>query len=376
MTAQAIVGRVTSRVTTAAMLLACAATTVFDTVAAQEPSALLDYQPRQQVSGTLRSSGNGHMATLMKYWQEGFKRYHPEIRFADSLKGTASGIYGLEMRTADIALMGRAMNPFERYGTYERSWTYPVEIEVATGSAATLHKSPAFAILVHKDNPLAKLTLKQLDGIFGAERGGGWKALSWDESAARSRTENIRTWGQLGLTGRWSNRPIHVYGPPILGAGVITYFQAKVLNGGAMWNEDLREYADRAEMIAEVSKDTDAIAYAPLPYASDGVKAIALAETSVGPFVELRPNTVANRSYPLARPVYIDYTIDDEKSEIANPRVGPKVKEFLRYVLSRQGQQDVLREGAYLPLPPAVAKEQLNKLESEEYPPEKLLLGE
>lgn len=358
------------------MLLACAVTTLFDTAAAQDLSLLPDYQPRQQVSGTLRSSGNGQMAALMKYWQEGFKRYHPDIRFADSLKGTASGIYGLEMRTADIALMGRAMNPFERYGTYERSWTYPVEIEVATGSAATLHKSPAFAILVHKDNPLAKLTVKQLDGIFGAERGGGWKALSWDESAARGSADNIRTWGQLGLTGPWSNRPIHVYGPPILGAGVITFFQAKVLHGGAMWNEDLREYADRAQMIAELGKDPDGIAYAPIAYANGEVKALALAETSAGPYVELKPDTVAKRSYPLARPVYIDYTIDNEKSDISNPRVDPKVKEFLRYILSRQGQRDVMRDGSYLPLPAAIIKEQLNKLDSEEYPPEKLLLGE
>ena len=366
----------TRRFALPAALIASIVATPAHAVAVPDIPALSDYHPRQQVSGTLRSSGNEQMAALMKRWEQGFRKYHPDVRFADSLKGTASGIYGLEMRTADIALMGRAMNPFERYGTYERSWTYPVEIEVATGSATTLHKSPAFAILVHKDNPLTQLTLKQLDGIFGAERGGGWKALSWDERAARTSAENIRTWGQLGLASPWTNRPIHVYGPPILGAGVITYFQAKVLNGGAIWNEDLREYADRAQMIADLSKDPDGIAYAPLAYAHGSVKAIALADTKAGPFVALSPHTVANRSYPLARPVYIDYTIDDEKSNIANPRVDPKIEEFLRYVLSRQGQLDVLREGSYLPLPATVIKEQLKKLESKEYPPEKLLLGE
>ena len=357
-------------------LFACASMLPFHASAAQDGSSLPDYKPRMQVSGTLRSSGNDQMASLMHRWEQGFRKYQPGIHFADILKGTASGIYGLEMRTADIALMGRAINPFERYGTYERSWTYPVEIEVATGSARTLHKSPAFAILVHKDNPLAKLTMKQLDGIFGAERGGGWKALSWDEGAARSSAENIRTWSQLGLTGRWANRPIHVYGPPILGAGTITFFQAKALNGGAMWNEDLREYADRARMIADLSNDPDGIAYAPIAYATGAVKALALAESNAGPFVQLMPGTVAERSYPLARPVYIDYTIDNEKSEIANPRVDPKVKEFLRYILSRQGQEDVVRDGSYLQLPVAVVNAQLQKLDSEEFPPEKLLLGE
>src|SRR5882762_1556870 len=86
---------------------------------------LPDYRPIQQVSGILRSRGNDQMATLMKRWQQGFRRYHPDLRFADELKGTGSGIHGLEMRTADLALMGRAMYPFEHYGTYEQSWMFP-----------------------------------------------------------------------------------------------------------------------------------------------------------------------------------------------------------------------------------------------------------
>ncbi|TLY73107.1 MAG: hypothetical protein E6K49_14825 [Gammaproteobacteria bacterium] len=207
MTIDTVFRRAAGPTRAAAMLAAPAVAIVCGLAAAQDLSGLPDYRPRQPISGVIRSSGNEQMGTLMKYWQEGFRKYHPEARFADSLKGTASGIYGLEMRTADIAVMGRAMNPFERYGTYERSWMYPVEIEVATGSFATDHKSPAFAILVHQDNPLSKLTVKQLDGIFGAQRGGGWKALSWDENAARSSAQNIRTWDQLGLKGRWAGRP-------------------------------------------------------------------------------------------------------------------------------------------------------------------------
>ena len=376
MTIDTVFRRAAGPTRAAAMLAAPAVAIVCGLAAAQDLSGLPDYRPRQPISGVIRSSGNEQMGTLMKYWQEGFRKYHPEARFADSLKGTASGIYGLEMRTADIAVMGRAMNPFERYGTYERSWMYPVEIEVATGSFATDHKSPAFAILVHQDNPLSKLTVKQLDGIFGAQRGGGWKALSWDENAARSSAQNIRTWDQLGVKGRWAGRPIHVYGPPLQGAGVVTFFQARVFGGGAMWNEDLREYADPAHMIADLAKDPYGIAYAALSSGTAGLKLVSLADSAAGPFVPMTPASVMDRSYPLSRPVYIDYTIDNEKSEIANPRVDPKVKEFLRYILSRQGQQDVEREGAYLPLPPALVREQLRKLDSEEPPPEKALLGE
>jgi phosphate transport system substrate-binding protein len=341
------------------------------TVAAQ---SLPDYKPAQKLTGTLRVSGNDQMAALMKRWERGFRQYHPELRFEEWLKGSGSGMYGLEMRTADIALMGRPINPYERYGVYERAWVYPVEIEVATGSFAVPHKSPAYAIFVHKNNPLAKLTLKQLDGIFGAERGGGWKALTWDERAAHTKDQNLRTWGQLGLKGEWADQPIHVYGPPNLGAGTITYFQTKVMGGGAIFNEDLREYADRRQMIADLAQDPYGIAYTALGYRSPGVKPVALAQADAGPFVALTRASVADRSYPLARPVYIYYTIDNEKTEIANPRVDPKVREFLRYVLSRQGQQAVAQEGIYLPLPAAVASEQRTKLDFAGVPPERKLL--
>src|SRR6202171_3213566 len=272
---------------------------------AQGLSSLPDYRPDLQVSGVLRSRGNDQMTALMKQWEKGFRKYQPDIQCADTLKGSASGMYGLEMRTADIALMGRPINPYERYGSYERSWVYPVEIEVATGSFETPHKSPAYAIFVHKDNPLTKLTLKELDGIVGAERGGGWKALTWDTNAARTSAQNIRTWGQLGVAGPLADKLIHVYGPPLLGAGSITYFQSKVLDGGAMWYQDLRENEDRKPMIEELSRGPYGIAYTALGYRTSVVKPVALADTSAGPFVELSRKSVTDRSYPLSRPVYL-----------------------------------------------------------------------
>jgi phosphate transport system substrate-binding protein len=272
--------------------------------------------------------------------------------------------------------MGRPLNPFERYGTYERSWVYPVQIEVATGSVQTPGASPAYAIFVNTGNPLTKLTVKQLDGIFGAQRGGGWQALSWVESAARPASANIRTWRQLGIGGALADKPIHVYGPPLLGAGAVSFFQARVLQGGAIWNEDLREYDNPATMLADLRRDPYGIAYAPLSYGNAGVKAIALSESATGPYVTLTQQTVANRSYPLARPVYINYTIDDERSEIANPRVDPKVDEFMRFVLSAQGQAIVAHDGTYLPLPAAVVRRQLLTLQSRGTPPEKALLRE
>jgi phosphate transport system substrate-binding protein len=331
---------------------------------------LPDYQPQVHVTGVLRSCGNPQMATLLQRWQAGFKRLQPDVQFADDLKSTASGPYGLDMRTADLALMGRPIFPYERYGVYERSWVYPAAIEVATGSAAAPHKSPAYAIFVHRDNPLAQLSVRELDGVFGAERGGGWNALTWDTSVARTAKDNIRTWGQLGLRGEWADKPIHVYGQAGLGAGAITYFQARVFGGGETWNEDLREYADPAQMVADLARDPTGIAYAPAAYATAGVKALALAETKAGPYVALIRASVADRTYPLHRPVYICYTLDNRNTELTPTLGDPRTKEFLRYILSKQGQADVAQEGSYLPLTAAAARAQLLKLDSTEIPPE------
>jgi phosphate transport system substrate-binding protein len=340
-------------------------------VGAADPAPLPDYAPREKISGVIRTRGNPAMAAVLRAWQEGFARHHPEARFADSLKSTAAGIYGLDQRTADLAVMGRAMIPFERYGVFERSWMYPVEIQVATGGVTGPGRSPALAVFVHRDNPLTRLTLRQLDGIYGAERDGGWHALSWDTAAARPADRNLRVWGQLGVGGALAGRAIRVYGPPLPGAGAVSFFQARVLQGGDKWNEDYREYPDPARMLADLARDPAGIAFAPLDFANADVRAQALAEGEGGPFVLPEAATVADRSYPLSRPVYLVFTIDNERSDPASPRVAPKVREFLRYVLSRQGQADVAREGSYLPLPAAVARTQWKKLESEALPPER-----
>jgi phosphate transport system substrate-binding protein len=176
--------------------------------------------------------------------------------------------------------------------------------------------------------------------------------------------------GPARAEGEWADRPIHPFGQAGLGAGAITYFQARVFGGAETWNEGLREYADRAQMVADLAQDPLGIAYAPLAYAGPGVKAIALGETAAGPFVPLTAETVAARSYPLHRPVYIYYTRDNTNTELMPTLGDPRVKEFLRYVVSRQGQADVAAEGSYLPLPWAMARAQLLKLDSTEIPPE------
>lgn len=329
---------------------------------AQDVSSFPEYKPSQQVSGVLRSWGNNQMATLMKYWEEGFRKYQPNVYFSDSLKGSASAQFGLHEWVADLAVMGRRIYPYEFYGVYRRSLMYPVEIAVTTGSYDVPHKSFALAVFVHKDNPLSRLTLQQLDGIFGAHRTGGWQDLNWHTEVARGPDADIRTWGQLGLTGEWADKPIHVYGPPGIYPGGVSFFQSMVFGGADSWNEGLREYDDRKKMMEALSRDPYGIAYTGMCYRTPEVKPVALASKAGDRYVEPSRETVANRTYPLSRLTYVYFAPDRPDGEPANPKIDPKIREFLRYILSRQGQQDVIREGDFLPLTSDLAREQLRKL--------------
>jgi len=328
---------------------------------AQDLSALPEYKPSQPISGVIRSWGSNHMAGLMKRWEDGFRRYHPDAYFVDTLKGTASAQFGLHVNVADIALSGREVFPYEYYGIYRRSQLYPAEIEVATGSFDVRGKSTALGVYVHPGNPLARLTLAQLDAIFGDERTGGWQKIEWVESVARGADKNIRTWGQLGLTGEWAGKPIHVYGPPGLYPGGVSFFQTRVMGGADTWNEALKEFDDRKLMLEALARDRYGIAYAGNSYRTPRVKALALAEKAGGPFVALTRENVASRAYPLSRSAYIYFVPDTLTGDAAKPAA--KIREFLRYVLSRQGQADVAAEGDHLPLTPALALEQLKKLD-------------
>lgn len=330
---------------------------------AQDLSSLPEYRPEKQVSGVIRSWGSPQLSGLMKYWEAGFRKYQPKVCFEDTLKGTASAQFGMQVNVADLALSTRQIFPYEYYGIYRRSQLRPVEIAVATGSYDVPGDAAALGIFVNKDNPLSRLTLKQLDGIYGDQRTGGWQQLEWVTQVARSKKENIRTWGQLGLTGAWADKPIHVYGPPGLFPGGVSYFQSKVMGGADTWNESLQEFNDRKLMMMALSKDAYGIAYAAMAYKTAQVKSLALAETQRGPYVALTKANVANRTYPLARLAYIYFAPDRPNGDPADPKVDPKVKEFLLYILSRQGQRDVLREGDCLPLTKEVVREQLKKLD-------------
>jgi phosphate transport system substrate-binding protein len=343
-------------------------------------SELPEYKPEQRVTGTIRQWGNNYIkdSPLVEVWESGFRKYHPDVRFKDNLSSSAVAFPGLIAGVADLAPMGRQalwdeLKGFEREGAEGgaegSSSVDVVEIVMATGSFDVRGWTFALGVFVNKDNPITKLTLEQLDGIFGAERDGGWNGLTWDTSLARGPEKNIRNWGQLGLAGEWADKPIHVYGYNFK-YHFTDEIDKKVLKGSGKWNEKLRAYSNVAGqkadgsltgagelMMNDLGRDRYGIAYTGIPFLTPQTKSLALAAKEGGPYVELTLKNVQNRSFPLTRDVY--YYLKREKGK----PIDPKVQEFLRYILSREGQDAVQRDGKYLPLTAEAAREQLLKLD-------------
>lgn len=340
-------------------------------------SGLPPFKPSAPMVGTIRQWGSNYLAdsSLEKRFEDAFHKFHPDVKFENNLSSTFIAMAGLYTHKADIAPMGRRPT-WDELQSYQRVFgTLPVEIVMATGSFDVSGWTFALVPFVNKDNPLSRLTVEQLDGIFGAQRDGGWDRNSWNEKAARGPDKNIRTWGQLGLKGEWANKPIHVLGYN-LNYHFPRDFAEKVFEGGYKWNERLVEYSNKVrtgggsgdfgklytageQMVEAVGHDKYAITYATMLFASKpGVKTVPLAKTVAGPFVMPTLESVQDRSYPLAREVYF------YANRAPGRKLDPLVAEYLRFIVSREGQAAVMADGKYLPMTPEMAAAQLKEIEA------------
>ncbi len=323
---------------------------------AQNLEDLPSYRPAELVSGTIRIAGDDYAQSVMQKWIDGFARQQPAVKIEADLQGTNTAMAGIYTSAADMALMGRAPTVSEHDAFYFVFRREPFGIEVMNGSLDVPGKSSALVAFVHHGNPLAKLTLAQLDAIFGTEH--------------RRGLNNIRTWGQLGLTGEWAKEPIDLY---VYDAdtGTGSYFDRVVLDNSNKWNwERIKEFKDiqrrpngfeydASQQILDVlASDRYGLAISSLGYLRPQVKALALAAANGGPYYEATRDNIIQRKYPLSRVITIFI------NQAPNKPMDPRVKEFLRYILSREGQAAVASEGDYLPLSGETVKEQLEKLDS------------
>jgi phosphate transport system substrate-binding protein len=316
------------------------------------------YVPEQKVSGVIRLWGHGNaklpwMRHLVGLWEEGFRKFQPGVTFDYQMHGTSSGIPALFTGLGDIAILGEEILP-EAAAAFAKVKHYPpLGIEIVTGSVDVRNFDYAQQFFVHKDNPLTRMTLAELDAIFGAQHKRG--------------ARNIRAWGQLGLTADWADKPITPYGWAIddsFGA----YLQQYLLGGSHEWNCALKEFIhiyqpdgsvyDHGQQILDaLAKDRYGIAVSNIRYAGPNVRPLALGLTPAGPFYQATKQTLVEHAYPLTR------TIPAVIDRAPGTPVDPKVREFLRYLLSRDGQSAVNEDGRYLPLSAAMLAKQLRKLE-------------
>jgi phosphate transport system substrate-binding protein len=305
---------------------------------------LAGYRAGQEVSGTIRVWGSPADRPLIEHLEAGFRKFQPGVTFADNFHGPESTFAGVYTGAADLAFMAREMRVPMEAMAFEWVHHYKAfEVEIANAGLGAGRPAVNLAVFVHRDNPLARLTLRQLDGIFGAEN--------------RTDRSDLRKWGDVSAGEGWKDRPIHVYGLALDSIPAL-YIRTSVLGGSHKWNPDYREVRTGwSDLLASVARDPVGIAFAPAAPGNRGVKHLELAIDDSGPFYPLTTETAAARTYPLARVVTV--ALDHEPGK----PIDPKVKEFLRYILSREGQEEVARDEAYIPLNAQSTRRQLERLE-------------
>ncbi len=292
--------------------------------------ALMPYKRVSGISGNLSSVGSDTLANLMTYWAEEFKRRYPNVNIQIQTAGSSTAPTALVEATAQIGPMSRMMKTKE-VEAFEQEYGYkPTAIKVAVD---------ALAVFVHEDNPLKGINFEQLDAIYSRTlRCGG--------------LEPINQWGQLGLTGSWQNRGIQLFGRNSV-SGTYGYFKKRALCRGDFRN-NVNEQPGSASVVQSVSTSLNAIGYSGIGYKTTGIKAIPVARER-DDYVEATIENSVNGRYPLSRFLYV-YV-----NKHPNKPLAPMEGEFLRFILSSDGQKIVQKDG-YIPLPVAVVEQNLAKL--------------
>jgi phosphate transport system substrate-binding protein len=292
-------------------------------------SALPSYTPVQGVSGSIKSVGSDTMNNTMTLWAEGFLSHYPNVSIEIEGKGSSTAPAALIAGTAQFGPMSRAMKAKE-IDDFEKKYGFK-----PTPLATSIDM---LAVYVHKDNPIAQkgLTLQQVDAIFSKSRKGGSNS-------------DIRTWGDLGLTGEWANKPISLYGRNSA-SGTYGYFKDVALFGGD-YKDSVKEQPGSSSVVQSVASDKFGIGYSGIGYMTADVRAVPLAGAS-GPAVAATPDNAYSGEYPLSRFLFM-YVNHRPGSQL-----DPLRREFVKYVFSQQGQSDVVKDG-YFPVTKFVADEQL-----------------
>jgi phosphate transport system substrate-binding protein len=289
------------------------------------------YQKTSGVSGNLSSIGSDTMNNLMTLWAETFRKYYPNVRIQVEGKGSSTAPPAMIAGTAQFGPMSRPMRSTEIDQFEQRHGYKPLELRSSYD---------ALAVYVHRDNPIKELSLAQVEAIFGKSRRRGYK-------------ENVTTWGQLGLTGDWANRPIGLYGRNSA-SGTYGFFKEHVLRNGD-YKDTVKEQPGSASVVQGVENDRYGIGYSGIGYRTSGVRAVPLSAAPGTPASDGSYQDVTSGKYPLARFLYV-YV-----NKSPNRQLDPLQLEFLKLMLSKEGQEVVVKDG-YMPLSAKQVQEELAKI--------------
>jgi phosphate transport system substrate-binding protein len=294
-------------------------------------SALPAYQKASGVSGNFSSVGSDTLNNLMTLWAEEFKRNYPNVNIQIQGAGSSTAPPALTEGTANFGPMSRLMKD-EEIQAFERKHGYkPTAIGVAID---------ALAVFVNKDNPIKGLTIAQVDSMFSSTRKcGGRKA---------------ERWGDVGLSGEWASRPLQIYGRNSV-SGTYGYFKEHALCKGD-FKSTVNEQPGSASVVQSVGTGLNAVGYSGIGYKTSNVRTVPLAKKEGGELVDATEANALKGTYPLARVLYV-YV-----NKASNKPLSPMELEFVKMVLSRQGQDVVVKDG-YIPLPAALAQKELAKIQ-------------
>lgn len=304
---------------------AVAITTTFAgvTVADVDPR-LPDYSRVSGVSGNVNSIGSDTLNNLMTLWAEEFNKFYPNVRVQVQGAGSSTAPPAITEGTANLAPMSRAMRDSEIRSFEDRHGYQPYAVPVAIDMVA---------VYVNKDNPIEGMTLAQVDAVFSETRRCG-------------HPEDITRWGQLGLTGAWTNRDFTLYSRNAV-SGTYGYFKQHALCDGD-FRASTNEQPGSSAVVQGVAESINGIGYSGIGYITSGVRTVPLAREEGQPFADTTAENAATGDYPLARFLYV-YV-----NKAPNGELDPITREFIKLVLSKEGQQVVVRDG-YVPLPESEA---------------------
>ena len=313
----------------AAMTFVAAGVATAHAVAAVDP-AIPSYTKTTGVSGNLSSVGSDTLANLMTLWAEGYKKEYPNVNIQIQAAGSATAPPALTEGTSNLGPMSRKMKDTE-LAAFEQKYGYkPTAIPVAVD---------ALAVFVHKDNPIQHLTMEQVDAIFSSTRLCGAKA-------------DVKTWGDLGVTGDLANKPVQLFGRNSV-SGTYGYFKEEALCKGD-FKANVNEQPGSASVVQSISSTINAIGYSGIGYRTASVRAVPLVNKK-GEVEEANETNALSGKYPLARFFYV-YV-----NKAPNKPLSPLEAEFVKLVLSQQGQQVVVKDG-YIPLPAKVVEKTKKEL--------------